>query len=240
MLRLVRFGNIRNFINEIKIGAFTLFALLILFFALLSVRELTFFKGTYILRAKFDFAEGLRPASPVRFCGVDVGEVKEVEVIEEEDKPLVIVHAKIEQGIRIPMNSYFFVNSLSLFGEKYLEIAPPEKVTEYLGPNALVEGISPIPLFNLFATFNKTMKEVSEFVKEGKIKTTFENTLVNLEDISVEIKDLVKTLNSRAGTFGKLIYDDSLYKRTEEFIEDLQQHPWKLLYKPKKTKERNK
>jgi len=238
MLRLVRFGNIRNFLNEIKIGAFTLFALIILFFALLSVRELAFFKGTYVIRAKFDFAEGLRPASPVRFCGVDVGEVKDVEVIEEKDKPLVIVYAKVEKGVRIPMNSYFFVNSLSLFGEKYLEIAPPEKVTEYLGPNALVEGISPIPLFNLFATFNKTMREVNEFVKEGKIKTSFENTLGNLEDISLEMKELVKTLNSGVGTFGKLIYDDTLYKRTEEFIGDLQQHPWKLLYKPKKTKEK--
>jgi len=27
--------------------------------------------------------------------------------------------------------------------------------------------------------------------------------------------------------------DDSLYTKTEEFLEDLKANPWKLLYKPK-------
>jgi ABC-type transporter Mla subunit MlaD len=233
MLKLVRSGGLKHILNEIKLGAFFIVALAILFFALISVRELSFFKGTYIIKSKFDFTEGLRPASPVRFCGVDVGEIKEVEIIEENGTPRVLVYAKIEKGVRIPASSYFFVNSLSLFGEKYLEIAPPQEVHEYLAPNALVEGVSPIPLFNLFATFNKTLKELSEFVKEGELKVAFENTVFNLEEITLEMKQLVKGLNSKSGTFGRLIYDDSLYKRTEEFIEDIKQNPWKLLHKPK-------
>lgn len=60
-------------------------------------------------------------------------------------------------------------------GEKYLEIDPPSVLTGYMNAGDVIEGISPIPLFNVFASFNKTMKEVSEFVKEGKIKTSLES-----------------------------------------------------------------
>jgi len=218
----------------IKLGSFFLVAFGLFFITILSMREVNVFKGNYIITVKFDFAEGLRSSSPIRFCGVDVGEVKKVIIKEEKNKPKVYVHAKIDKGVKIPKNSYFFINSLSLFGEKYLEINPPEEAIAYLNEGDIIEGISPIPLFGLFATFNKTMKEVEQFVKEGKIKSSFENILLNIEDISLDIKGLVKDMKNKQGTIGRLLYDDSLYQTTEEFVADLKEHPWKLLHKPKK------
>jgi len=221
---------------HIKLGAFFLVAFGIFFLTLLSMREVNVFKGSYVIIVKFDFAEGLRSSSPVRFCGVDVGEVKKVLIKEEEGKSKVYVLVKVEKGVKIPKNSYFFINSLSLFGEKYLEIDPSEEAASYINEGDIIEGISPIPLSGLFATFNKTMTEIAEFVKEGKIKTSFENILGNIEDISLDIKGLVKDMKNKQGTIGRLFYDDSLYQTTEEFLADLKEHPWKLLYKPKKKK----
>ncbi len=217
----------------IKIGSFFLAAFLLFFIALLSIREINVFKGTYPLTVKFEFAEGLRESSPVRFCGVDIGEVKKVEVKEENNKSLVYVYTKVRKGTRIPKHSYFFINSLSLFGEKYMEITPPAVFTDYLREDEIVEGISPVPLFNVFATFTKTMEEVRLFVKEGKIRTSLENILVNVEGISLEIKGLFDDMRSKQGTVGRLFYDDSLYQTIEEFAKDLRAHPWKLLHKPK-------
>lgn len=235
--RLLYAINIKRYFAEIKVGIFLFVAFLLLFFALVFIRgETKFFKGTYAINVKFEFAEGLRNASPVRFCGVDVGEVKKVEIKEEKGRPYVFVFAKINRGILIPRQAYFFVNSLSLFGEKYLEITPPEeevKTKDYVLEGEIIEGVSPIPLFNVFATFNKTMKEISEFVKEGKIKTSFENTLANMESASFELKELFTDMRKKEGTIGRLLYDDSLYIKTEEFVEDIKKHPWKLLHKPK-------
>jgi len=225
-------------IKYIKLGIFFLGAFIVFFTTLLSIREVNIFKGTYNLIIRFEFAEGLRPSAPVRYCGVDVGEVKGVTVVEENKKPLVHVRAKIQDGIRIPKDSYFFINSLSLFGEKYLEIAPPETVGAYAAENEIIEGIAPVPLFTLFSTFNKTMKEVEAFVKEGKIKTTFESILLNLDDISLEVKGLFEDMKDKQGTIGRLLYDDSLYRTTEELLQDLKEHPWKLLHKPKDKKRR--
>jgi len=200
------------------------------------MREIDIFKGSYNITVKFEFAEGLREVSPVRFCGVDVGQVRGITVREEEDKPLVYVTAKIEKGVLIPKDSYFFVNSLSLFGEKYLEINPPDVVTDYIKEGEIVDGISPIPLFNVFASFNKTMNEISAFVREGKIKTSFENLLLNMEAASLDVKELLHDMRDKQGTVGRLLYDDSLYETTEEFLKDLKANPWKLLHKPKEKK----
>ena len=221
--------------TEIKIGVFFLVAIALVFITLLSIPETGLFQKTYIIPVSFDFAEGLRPSSPVRYRGVDVGEVDKVKVegTGGSANPAVTVYAKIEDSVHIPKGSYFFINSLSLFGEKYLEIAPPENVEGYLAPGETVEGISPIALFNVFAAFNKTMKEIHEFVKEGKIKTSFENTMANLETTSGELKGLVMDMRSEKGTIGRLLYDDSLYEKSEEFIDDLKAHPWKILYKPR-------
>ena len=222
----------------VKLGSFFLIAFGLFFIALLSMREVNIFKGSYVVVVKFDFSEGLRPSSPVRFCGVDIGEVKRVAIKEEANKPKVYVQAKIEKGVKIPKNSHFFINSLSLFGEKYLEVNPPPETTAYINEGDIIEGISPIPLFGLFATFDRTMKEIEQFVKEGKIKTSFENILLNVEDISLGIKGLIKDMKNKQGTIGRLLYDDSLYQTTEEFLADLKAHPWKLLHKPKTVRKK--
>jgi ABC-type transporter Mla subunit MlaD len=183
-----RLWDVRKYLLELRTGAFLIGAFILLFITVLSMRELTFFKGTYLVQVKFKFAEGMRAASPIRFCGVDVGEVKEVLIREEDDRPVVFVQAKIQNGVRIPKGSYFFINSLSLFGEKYLEVTPPEVITDYLKEGDIAVGISPTPLFHVFDSFTKTMNEVNDFVKDGKIRTSVEHTVINLEELTADIK----------------------------------------------------
>lgn len=231
-----RLWEFRKHLIAIRMGLFFLISIFIFTVALFSVRELTFFKPTYLLKVKFNFAEGLRPASPVRFCGVDVGEVSKLEVKTENNRPIVYVYTKIQQGIAIPSTSQFFINSLSLFGEKYLEITPVEPSDTFFKPNDIIEGYSPIPLFHIFMTFDQTLKEVQSFVKDGNIKMSFENTLANLEKTSANLHQLLKHINSRQGTLGRLFYDDSVYRKTEELFDDLKANPWKLLYRPKEQK----
>ena len=225
-------------ITYIKIGSFFLVGFFLLFLTLISIREVNVFKGTYLINIKFDFAEGLRSSSPVRFCGVDVGEVKTVRIAEEGSKPLVYIQAKIEKGIKIPKNSYFFINSLSLFGEKYLEVDPPEKAEAYLIEGETVDGLSPVPLFSIFAALSKTMNDVGKIVGDTGTQDTVGNILDNLNSITLNLDGILKDMRNKQGTIGRLLYDDSLYQTTEEFMQDLKTHPWKLLYKPKEPRKK--
>lgn len=224
----------------IKVGSFFLVAFFLFFIVLLSMREVNIFKGTYPLTVTFEFVEGLRRSSPVRFCGVDIGEVTTVEVKEGRNRPIVHVSIKIQEGMEIPEESYFFVNSLSLFGEKYLEIIPPLLITGYVEEASVIEGVSPVPLFNVVANFTQTMEEVKSFLKDGTLKKSLENTMLNFEHASLNIKEMFEGMRDKNGTIGRLFHDDSLYRATEEFIIDIKAHPWKLLHKPRETKKRKK
>ncbi len=224
---------IRKRFSYIKVGVFFLGGVSLLFIALVAIKDINLFKQGYKIQVIFDFAEGMKRASPVRFCGVDIGEVQEVVVVNSTKGPHVQARVNLEKGVKIPKGSYFFINSLSLFGEKYLEITPPEEFSGYIKEGETIKGISPVPLFKLFADFSKTMDELRSFVKEGEIKESLENTMKNLEEISLEAKKLILDVRDKKGTIGKLFYDDSLYQETEEFISDIKKNPWKLLYKPK-------
>jgi ABC-type transporter Mla subunit MlaD len=220
-------------ISYVKIGAFFMLGFFILFFSLVSMKEFNFFQGTHPFVVSFEFAEGLRSSSPVRFCGVDAGEVKKVVISQKKQHPVVYVHAVVDKKIAIPKNSLFIINSLSLFGEKYLEIIPPEEAEGYLKPNDLVAGVSPIPLFSIFSNFTETMQEVKFFFQEGDMRSSLEKSLANIENITMNLNNIIEDTKGKNGTIGRLFYDDSLYRATEEFILDIRDNPWKLLYKPR-------
>ncbi len=223
-------------LSYIKIGVFFLAGLSLLFITLISIKDFSLFKPGYKIKVIFDFAEGMKRASPVRFCGVDVGEVQGVAILNSVGGPRIQAEVNIREKIKIPQGSYFFINSLSLFGEKYLEITPPEQFSGYIKEGETVQGVSPIPLFRLFSSFNKTMDELRTFVREGEIKESLGNTVRNFEDISLEVKKIILDVRNEKGVLGKLFYDDSLYRETEEFILDIKKHPWKLLHKPREQR----
>ena len=50
------------------------------------------------------------------------------------------------------------------------------------------------------------------------------------------INDILEDIKLGKGTVGRLFYDDSLYNDLEGLAADLKEHPWKLLYRPKKSK----
>lgn len=229
-----RLWHARRYLLEIKIGTFFLVGVLLFFIAMVSIRESTFLKQKYLIKVKFNYVEGLRSTSPVRFCGVDAGEVDKVEISRKDnERSYVYVYAKVDNEIKVPRNSYFFINSLSLFGEKYLEITPPANNTDdYLRDGDMAEGLSPTPLFNTFNTFDATMQEVEKFVKEGTLKSSLEETLLNLKGASADFKALMEDVHGGKGTIGKLFYDQTLYESLDEFVNDIKAHPWKLLYKP--------
>ena len=245
--------DIRRYLVEIKLGIFFLIAAILFFIAIMSIREVSFFKGYYLLKVKFKFAEGLKSASPVRFCGVDVGEIDKLEVKTEKHMPIVYVYAKVEKDINIPEGSKFFINSLGFFGEKYLEIMSPDKpIKKYLKEGSVIRGVDSPPLFDVITAVNDAALKLQDFVENSTIKEDLESSLSNINDITGEFKGLLSNINDttdefkgllldikgKKGTVGKLFYDDSLYKKADDLFEDLKKHPWKLLYKPKEKRRR--
>ncbi|MDD5060575.1 MAG: MlaD family protein, partial [Candidatus Omnitrophica bacterium] len=63
---------------ELKVGVFVFIGMVILVIFLLSIGGFKTWSSGYRIKVKFGFVNGIKMGAPVRFAGVDVGEVKKI------------------------------------------------------------------------------------------------------------------------------------------------------------------
>ena len=196
---------------ELKVGIFVFIGLIILVIFILSIGGFKTWSSGYRINLNFNFINGVKIGAPVRFAGVDVGEVKRIklEFVPEENRSNVRLVIWVRDIIKIPADSSVWVNTLGLLGEKYIEIMPGKDYVNYLKDNQSLVGVDPLPIH---AIFNRA-----------------ESIMRNLDDGIAQIRN-------KEGSLGKLIYDDKVYNELEALVTDVRKNPWKLLIKTKEKK----
>ncbi|MCK9432819.1 MAG: MlaD family protein [Candidatus Omnitrophica bacterium] len=196
---------------ELKVGIFVFIGLTILVVFVLSIGGFRTWSSGYRIELVFNFINGVKIGAPVRFAGVDVGEVEKIDLKFEPDKNHTEVHLKawISDKVHIPPDSQVLINTLGLLGEKYVEIIPGENYAAALKEGQYLAGIDPIPTHEIFRRVDNIMN--------------------NLDTGITRIID-------KQGTLGKLLYDDTVYNELEAFVTDVRKNPWKLLVR---TREKN-
>lgn len=198
---------------ELKVGFFALTGLIILIIFVLSIGNFKTWASGYRVSFIYNFANGIKVGAPLRFAGIDAGEVKDIKFIfdPEESRIRVRLLCWVRKEVKIPVDSTVWVNTLGLLGEKYVEIIPGKDYAHCLAANQSLEGVDPLPMH--------------EIVRLAMDITS------NLDESIVKIKN-------KEGTIGKLLYDDTVYKELEALVTDLRKHPWKLFWKTKEKKKK--
>jgi len=196
---------------ELKVGIFIFIGLVILVTFVLLIGDFKTLTSGHKINFIFNFINGVKIGAPVRFAGVDIGEVKDINFIfiPEEAKTKVQITGWVNRDVKIPSDSTVWVNTLGLLGEKYIEIMPGKDYSHCLLADQAIVGNEPI-----------AMHEVAELAKT----------------IAGDIDESIVRIKNKEGTVGKLLYDDTLYKELEALIIDLKKHPWKLFWKTKEKK----
>jgi len=214
---------------ELKVGIFVFIGLVILLIFVLLIGDFKNVISTYRINFIFNFINGVRIGAPVRFAGVDVGEVKEIKFIysPEDGKEKVCVVGRVRNGIKIPVDSSIWVNTLGLLGEKYIDVMPGKDYGNLLKDNQNIIGNDPFPMHefgelakSIAQKINKSIQEMEDAV--GAVKTLTEN-----------LDDGISKIKNKEGTLGKLLYDDAIYNELDALIVDIRKHPWKLLFREK-------
>lgn len=198
---------------ELKVGVFVFIALLILAVFVLSIGGFKTWASGYKVNFIFNFVNGAKLGAPVRFAGVDVGELKEIKFFYDpaEYKNKIKIVCWVKKEVQIPVDSTIWVNTLGLLGEKYIEIMPGKDYSRCLLKGGTLEGVDPIPMHEVF--------------RLGK------GIVENLDETIDKIKN-------QEGTIGKLLYNDTIYNELEALVIDIRKHPWKLFFKGKEKKEK--
>jgi phospholipid/cholesterol/gamma-HCH transport system substrate-binding protein len=177
--------------SELKIGVLTIFAIVIL---AITIFMLTggkgFFWERYSLKTRFPNVAGLKPGSPVRVAGREVGTVTEIDFAGEQIDVTFQLNREIRD--RVTTSSVATLGSVSLLGEGAVDITPSTSGT-------------PVPEWG--------------YVKPGRTPAQIADITEQASQGMAMVNKLVAGLSQGQGTVGKLLTDDRLYMQLQNFAD---------------------
>jgi len=108
--------------TEAKLGLFVLIGILLLAYMSLRVGQWDWFGGGYEIKATFNSVAGLKKDVPVEIAGVEVGRVTKIKLSDSKAQ----VSMRIDENVKIPVDSVAVIQTKGVLGEKYIEIIPPK------------------------------------------------------------------------------------------------------------------
>lgn len=180
---------------ELRLGFFVFVGLIILVVFVLLIGDFKTWGTGYRVNFVFNFVNGVKIGAPIRFAGVDVGQVETLEIVPNprEQKTEVKVVGLLRGNVQVPMDSVIWVNTLGLLGEKYIEIMPGRDYSRLVTENLTLKGKDPIP-----------MEEVAELAR----------------NIANDLQDLLGKIKKGEGTLGRFLTDESIYNDLDALTQD--------------------
>jgi phospholipid/cholesterol/gamma-HCH transport system substrate-binding protein len=230
---------------ELKVGIFIFIGIVILSVIVFSIGNFYSIKKGYTMSVVFNFANGINVGAPVRYSGVEVGEVRNIEVYfdEKENSPMVKVGIWASENTWITEDSAATINTLGLLGEKYLEITSGSREAARLKQGGVLRGRDPVSTEELTRETKKTLtnvdamlQSINDIVGDEELKNSLKEMVSNLKDLSGDLKEFTSFIKEGKGTIGRLVKDDTLYKDMDDLVLEIKNNPWKLLYRPRERK----
>ena len=137
---------------EMIVGLFMLAGLLAFGYLALQLGEVSFLSSgsKYILKAEFDNVSGIKKGAAVQIAGVVVGDVRGIELGEDE---LAILSLRLDKKVKVPEDSIASVKSQGIIGDKYIQLSLGG-AEEILEENAVItETESAIDIESLISKF---------------------------------------------------------------------------------------
>jgi phospholipid/cholesterol/gamma-HCH transport system substrate-binding protein len=176
---------------ELKIGVLTIVAIVIV---AITIFMLTggkgFFWQRYSLKTRFSNVAGLKPGSPVRVAGKEIGSVTEIEFAGEQIDVTFQVNKEVRD--KITTESTATLGSVSLLGEGAVDVTPSSAGT-------------PVPEWG--------------YVKPGRTPAQIAEITDQASQGMAMVNRLVAGISNGQGTVGKLLTDDKLYVSLQEFAD---------------------
>jgi phospholipid/cholesterol/gamma-HCH transport system substrate-binding protein len=201
--------------NEAKTGVMVLACVVALALLILKVGNFTLLQKGWTVKSRFHFTAGVKKHAPVRLSGVDVGEVKDLQMI-YGDETIIEMTLWIQDGVKMRRDSTAYVTTLGMMGEKYIEIKAGTDKSEWAQDGQLIQGADPMRLEDLLEMGTKIGDSIDKMAKDiSKLANNVDRTVA---DNRVKIDNIFGNLEETSSNF-------------REFSQDIKFHPWKILMK---------
>lgn len=166
--------------KNIRLGIFVIVATLFLIAALYLVGDKqNLFGNTFTVSTEFYDVNGLMPGHNVRLSGIDVGTVKEVEIISDSSvRVTMIIENRVRQYIR--KNAVVSIGTDGLMGNKLVNINAGQGYADEVEEGDVLKARAPVDTDQMIRTLNETnenMQVITSNLRTITDRFTSENTL---------------------------------------------------------------
>lgn len=190
-------------INKIKLGIFVTFGIVLFLIGIYYIGETKkMFSTTYRLTALFKNVDGLQVGNNIRFAGINVGTVENIEIISDSTvKVDMILDIKTQQFIK--KDAKAIIGSDGLMGNKIMNVSPGTAKYAMVENNDLIGTKIPISLDDMLL----------------KLKNTTDNAAIITGDLAA----IIGNIRSGKGTIGKLFMDTVFADNLDKTIVNVKQ-----------------
>ena len=225
-----------------KLGMFVVTGLTVFMLTIYFIgKSKNLFGNTLLLNAKFKNVSGLKEGNNVRFSGIDVGTVKNIEFV--SDSAVVvnfIVQKEIQKFIKTDAN--VSIGSDGLMGDKVLTISPGNASNKVVTENATIKSTVAVEIEDLMKGLQKSVNNagiittelaifsgkmnsntgaLSKLMTDENFSNSLANTLSNLENSTSNFSTFTKKMNNKNSTLNKLVNDEKLGKTVDSAVTNM-------------------
>jgi phospholipid/cholesterol/gamma-HCH transport system substrate-binding protein len=156
--------------NEARVGIFVVIILVIFIVLSVKIGELNLTKkGTYPITMVFPTVEGLKIASVLERAGVEVGKVTGISLNKDYSA---VVHADLNEDIKLPIDSVASIGTKGVLGDKIIILSP---------------GVS------------RNLIEPGGNLARTKVPPSMDSLLIQVGELARNLTDLSASLNAAFG-----------------------------------------
>lgn len=191
--------------TKLRVGLLVVVSLTIFAILVFLMTGEGLFQRKYQLRAYLEDAAGLRTGDPVRVAGIDAGNVEVIRLSGSHDpkrsvEVVMRLRRRFEDEIRA--DSLATLAAEGLLGQRFLDI------TRGSPSQPVIPGGGEVKY--------KETAEISDVV------STSADVMVKLNRIAGRVNSIMAQVESGKGSLGRIIYDESLYKKANQSLDDIQ------------------
>ena len=205
-----------------KVGIITLIALALLAAVTVWKSEIFLIRQGYHLTGSFENVEGLTVGSEVRYRGLKVGKIINIDTGPYDIK----VYAVIEPVVRISSDSKLRVAYDGIVGMKYLEIKPGTAETMYT-PSMQIKGVSTAAIVDFIDIGAQNLVETKailqsfrRIIENPELQASFKSGVFTFENVAKEAEKLVQELRAATHGVAKITTDPRFQENVKATLQE--------------------
>lgn len=212
-----------KYTNEVKVGVSIVIAILLFVFGVRYFQDMPLFSGSYELVTDFDEVSGLVVGNPVMISGVNVGDVRAINLRESGEE--VRIRLRISEDVQIPEGSVIKQTGWSQLGGVQLVIEPgsatnpPLRSGDYI-PSRQTPGVlgniteQAGPIFSRVDTLLRQLDITAEQFERhlGQPDSDVRRSLANLRAVTASLDGILQ---------GEEENVDAILRNTRAITDDL-------------------